>query len=45
MEVPAKLLEELGLNSNGEVSKNGDGKHDEPALDSHEEIETDLRVD
>jgi DNA topoisomerase-1 len=46
MEVPVKLLEELGLN--GE-SKNGQAKHEEPAhavdSDLPEEIETDLRVD
>jgi DNA topoisomerase-1 len=46
MEVPAKLLEELGLNTNGEASKNGKVGHDEPAhSEENEEIETDLLVE
>ena len=44
-EVPAKLLEELGLN-NGHPGTNGDGKHAEvKPMAEDQEIETDLTVD
>jgi DNA topoisomerase-1 len=46
-EVPAKLLEELGLNGNGEVAgKNGHVKEETPVPDtSDDEIETELEVE
>ncbi len=48
-ELPARLVEEMGLNGNGASGVNGNGQHadsDKPSKDeSHEEIETDLAVD
>jgi DNA topoisomerase-1 len=38
-EVPGKLLEELGVNSNGQPSSNGDGKPHTPIPDTSEETE------
>ena len=44
-EVPAKLLEEMGLsNGNGEASSNGE-KHSKPSAEEAAEIETDLTVE
>jgi DNA topoisomerase-1 len=44
-EVPAKLIEELGLNMTGTSDSNGNGKHTPAPEAEAEEIETDLTVE
>ena len=44
-EVPAKLVEELGLNENGNANGNGHAPEVKPTTRRQAEIETDLAID